>query len=67
MVFVGFALGLAIGALLGYARAKGVNQKPKSQPVTWEQMMAHATRLPKNDPELASDVERDIEMQFKEL
>jgi len=44
-----------------------MHQNPDSRPVTWEQMMAHATRLPKNDPELAGDLERDIEMQFKEL
>lgn len=68
MLFIlGISLGLALGLPIGYIWGKITPKKPKAQPLTWDQMMARATRMPRNDPELARDVEHEIEMQFKEL
>jgi hypothetical protein len=73
MVIAGLLLGVIVGTVFGYkvgvfaGKRMQVKDKPKkSKPLTFEEMMLQATKMPTGDKELAADVDIDIERQLRE-
>lgn len=76
MIWIGFIIGFAISAPVGYflgkrelanKAKKGLAKKPKKKPLTFDEMMSKAwTDMPK-DPSLAAEVDADIEARLRQL
>jgi hypothetical protein len=69
MIWVGLIIGFVVSAPIGYLlgrRAAKTKKVEKKKPLSFDEMMAKAWKSPKHDPELAAQVEADIEDQLKD-
>ena len=72
MFIISLLIGIILGTIFGYKvgvfagkRKKIKAAKPK--PLTFEEMMIQATKMPTGDTDLAAEVDADIEKRLREV
>ena len=72
LIIISFAVGSLVGLIFGYKVGKFAGRRakakatPKPKPMTFDEMMLQASKMPTGDAELAADVDFDIERQLRE-
>jgi hypothetical protein len=69
MIWLGLIIGVVASAPLGYLlgrRAAKTKKVEKKKSLSFDEMMVKAWKSPKHDPDLAAQVDADIEDQLKD-